>query len=100
MNGHIVAFRVHRFQGPGDRVDPLVTSFEHGDVQKRHVCPRPSLEEFAVLRGDGEQNLPDILPVHERFDSPQPDGPSVEIGKDLLLLRVPKSARNAPRRAR
>ncbi len=93
MDRHELATGVHHLERLGDRVGPLGPSLDHLDVHERHAGAVAPLEQLAVLSGDRQDHLADVVPVHERLDRPKPDRPAVELGVDLLLLRVAESRR-------
>ncbi len=91
----VLAFRVDKLERAGDGVGALGPAVDHLDVHERHAGAVAALEHLAILGGDRHDDLADVVAVDERLDRPQPDGSPIELGIDLLLLRVAKPRRLA-----
>ena len=91
----VVAFRVDELERAGDGVGTLGPAVDHLDVHERHAGAVAALEHLAILGGDRHDDLGDVVAVDKRLDRPQPDGSPIELGIDLLLLRVAEPRRLA-----
>ena len=59
------------------------------------LAPVAAIEHLAILGGDRHDDLGDVVAIDKRLDRAQPDGPAIELGIDLLLLRVAEPRRLA-----
>src|SRR5262249_29396217 len=68
---------------------------DHLDIHEGHARAEPPLEQLAILRRDHDERLGHVVAVDERLDGPQPDRPAIDLGEDLLLLRVAEPRRSS-----
>ncbi len=83
--------RVDRLECPGDRIGALGPALDHLDIHEGDAGSIAALEQLAILGRDRQDHLADVVAVDERLDRVEPDGPSVQLGVDLLLLGVAES---------
>ena len=88
VDGHELAGRPDPLERPGDGVGPLGASLDHVEVEERDLVAIPPVEQLAILGRDRHDDLLDLAVGEERVEGAEPDGPALELGVDLLLLRV------------
>ena len=94
VDGDELAGGVHDLERPGDRVGPLRAAVDDLDVQEGDVRLGTGSSNSSRSSGrDDDDRLGDVVAVDERLDRPEPDGAAVELGEDLLLLRVAEPRR-------
>ena len=72
----------------GDRVGPFRTSVDDVEVQEGGLVVITSIEQLPILRRDRHDDLLDFSMSEEGIQGPEPDGPALELGVDLLLLGI------------
>ena len=88
VDGHELADRPHPLERAGDRVGPFRTSVDDVEVQEGGLVVITSIEQLPILRRDRHDDLLDFSMSEEGIQGPEPDGPALELGVDLLLLGI------------